>query len=94
MQLYMVVYIGRSVRIEVFPERDGNNKFPLAAESDRVSVRIEVFPERDGNLQSADNLRSFSQLVRIEVFPERDGNSSKTFLHFLKVARSPNRGLP
>ena len=37
------------VRIEVFPERDGNFMDLIIYKREFVAVRIEVFPERDGN---------------------------------------------
>ena len=40
------------VRIEVFPERDGNIAFRAVHNIEKLQVRIEVFPERDGNLLS------------------------------------------
>ena len=40
-----------NVRMEVFPERDGNKLHDSCdpAVSDVLKVRMEVFPERDGN---------------------------------------------
>ena len=40
------------VRMEVFPERDGNNSFALIFMSAIICVRMEVFPERDGNVKA------------------------------------------
>ena len=40
----------QEVRIEVFPERDGNYDGVTAPRAWREEVRIEVFPERDGNI--------------------------------------------
>ena len=38
------------VRIEVFPERDGNLWRLKLLRGNLFAVRIEVFPERDGNV--------------------------------------------
>ena len=63
------------VRIEVFPERDGNWPTAETAEAASCLVRIEVFPERDGNFRHFGSLAlPYTLAVRIEVFPERDGN--------------------
>ena len=37
------------VRMEVFPERDGNLNREVRGLSREIAVRMEVFPERDGN---------------------------------------------
>ena len=63
-----------AVRIEVFPERDGNSLRPDDPNSAQRDVRIEVFPERDGNHSKAETIAYQIAHVRIEVFPERDGN--------------------
>ena len=39
----------RNVRIEVFPERDGNYFYTDILDSRLWIVRMKVFPERDGN---------------------------------------------
>ena len=61
------------VRMEVFPERDGN-KLKIFATNSRYLVRMEVFPERDGNFNLFCRFDYTNQVVRMEVFPERDGN--------------------
>ena len=45
----LVVLLVRLVRIEVFPERDGNSPRVVPLGDYFNDVRIEVFPERDGN---------------------------------------------
>ena len=43
-----------SVRMKVFPERDGNYSAMLIVMSRLIGVRMKVFPERDGNRGSPD----------------------------------------
>ena len=37
------------VRMELFPERDGNRQIVSWIRNDNPAVRMELFPERDGN---------------------------------------------
>ena len=75
--------LNAGVRIEVFPERDGNEITPPSTETGTQLVRIEVFPERDGNLSLLlEECRDEVSIVRIEVFPERDGNWRFEWVNF------------
>ena len=65
------------VRMEVFPERDGNSHPVHEDALYRSWVRMEVFPERDGNSHPVHEDALYRSWVRMEVFPERDGNWSE-----------------
>ena len=84
-----------TVRMKVFPERDGNFRSGLHVCHNLLFVRMKVFPERDGNSclsQSAFPARSLA--VRMKVFPERDGNFNVFVSASIAFAVCPNEGLP
>ena len=62
------------VRMELFPERDGNSLTGSRSAHTQIKVRMELFPERDGNDGLHERCPNCLFLVRMELFPERDGN--------------------
>ena len=83
------------VRIEVFPERDGNLQL------DAVCVFFFLrWSEWSSSLKGMETLlRSLhvslqALFVRMELFPERDGNPPSSQTTYLTVSPGPNGALP
>ena len=84
-----------SVRMKVFPERDGNSKKSGVSNAHTASGPNEGLPWKGWKRQKlCGTILTVVQHVRMKVFPERDGNVCLLISVFWVSGTSPNEGLP